>query len=247
MLRLFKKPKPLIQDYSSLGVDIHSHLLPGIDDGVKTIEDSLTLIRQLKELGFRQLITTPHVMADMYPNTPKIINEKLEEVRTAIAQEGIDIQIYAAAEYMMDERFEEKIDQDELLTLPGNRVLIEMSFLSQPPRLEHYLFKMQTKGYRPLLAHPERYLFYRKDFKQYENLKYRGCEFQLNLLSLTGYYGKPVKDIAIRLMKEEQVNFIGTDTHHQQHIDLILKALSNKNVNRILSEYPFRNSELIVK
>ena len=134
-----------------------------------------------------------------------------------------------------------------LLTLPGNWVLIEMSFLSAPQRLEHYLFKMQTNGYRPLLAHPERYLYYRKDFKQYEILKYRGCEFQLNLLSLTGYYGKPIKEIAIRLMKEEHVNYIGTDAHHQQHIDLIVKALSNKNVNRLLSEYPFRNSELMVK
>jgi protein-tyrosine phosphatase len=247
MFKLFKKTTPLLPDYSSLGIDIHSHLLPGIDDGAKTIEDSLTLIKQLKSMGFRQLITTPHIMADLYPNTPVIIKEKLEEVRAAITKEGIDIKIDAAAEYLMDEGFEEKITQGDLLTLPGNRVLVEMSFLSPPPRLEHYLFKLQTQGYRPLLAHPERYLFYRKDFSQYEKLKDRGCAFQVNLLSLTGYYGKPVKDIAMRLMKEKRIDFIGTDTHHEQHTRLIQEALSNKRVNQLLQNYTFRNAELLVK
>lgn len=247
MFNFFRKTRPLLPDYASIGVDIHSHLLPGIDDGAKTIEDSIELIKELKNMGFRQLITTPHIMADLYPNTPAIIKAKLKEVRAAIAQEGLEIKLYAAAEYLMDEGFEEKIDQGDLLTLPGNRVLVEMSFLSPPPRLEHYLFKLQTQGYRPLLAHPERYLFYRKDFTQYENLKDRGCEFQLNLLSLTGYYGKPTKDIALRLIKEKKIDFIGTDTHHQQHTNLAIKSLSNKNTNRILSDYPFRNPALTFK
>lgn len=249
MFNLFRSPTPLLNDYSFWAVDMHSHLLPGIDDGAKTIEDSISLIKQLKEMGFKQLITTPHIMADLYPNTPEIIKEKLEEVRNALKAHNINMPIDAAAEYLMDEAFGDKIAAGNLLTLPGNRVLVEMSFISPPPRLEEYLFQLQTKGYRPVLAHPERYLFYRNDFEKYRNLKARGCEFQLNLLSLTGYYGKPTKNIAIKLLKEKMINFAGTDMHHERHAELIADALKNKTFNALLQKHKeqFQNHKFNLK
>lgn len=225
---------------------MHSHLLPGIDDGAPTVAESVALIRRMKEMGFSALYTTPHVMADLYPNTPEIINNKLTEVRTALKTEGIAMKIGAAAEYLMDEAFADKIKTGKLLTLPGNRVLVEMSFVSPPPSLHQYIFQLQTKGYRVILAHPERYLFYRDDWKSYESLKDRGVEFQLNWLSLIGYYGKPCKDLAIELLKKGWVNYLGTDLHHQRHADNLTSLLQDRSLAKLLSRYQdtFENHHL---
>jgi tyrosine-protein phosphatase YwqE len=176
-------------------------------------------------------------MADMYPNTPEIIRKKLAEVRAAMKEEGINIPIDAAAEYLMDEGFGEKIKAGTLLTLPGNRVLVEMSFVSAPPNLGQYVFQLQTKQYKVLLAHPERYLFLRDDFKRYKELKYRGVEFQLNLLSLVGYYGKPTQDNAIALLKAGMIDYLATDLHHERHADNIERLLTDRKLNRLLGKY----------
>lgn len=240
-----KKPAPAL-DYSVLGLDLHSHLVPGIDDGADSPETALALIRQLQDMGYQQLYTTPHVMSDLYPNNPSSIAEAFEKLTKAMHQSGIDISIHAAAEYYMDDTFNNIITEDhELLTLPGKRVLVEMSFVSAPPGLFHYIFRLQTKGYQPVLAHPERYLFLKKNFSQYERLKEYGCEFQLNLLSLIGHYGQPVQETAFKLLKNNMIDFLGTDLHHQRHAELLQKALADKMVQRYLSQYPFKNTELM--
>ncbi len=227
----------MLDSYQLLGLDLHSHLLPGIDDGAKTVEESLALIRRLQGMGFNRFITTPHVMADLYPNTPEIILEKLEVVRAAAREEGLEVQIDAAAEYLMDEAFGEKMAAVELLTLPGNRVLVEMAFVSAPPNLDQYIFQLQTKGYKVLLAHPERYLFFRDNFKRYESLKDRGVEFQMNLLSLVGYYGKPIQDNALRLLKAGMIDYLATDLHHERHAENLERLLQEKKISRLLAEY----------
>jgi tyrosine-protein phosphatase YwqE len=246
MFNFFKK-QPLLSSYSFLGLDFHSHLLPGIDDGAPDIETSINLIRHLQSMGFEYLYTTPHVMADMYPNTPKIILDKLAIVREALAEAGINITIEAAAEYLMDEAFGEKIKSGELLTLPGNRVLVEMSFVSEPPNLGQYIFQLQTQGYRVVLAHPERYLFLSNQFQQYAELKGKGVAFQLNLLSLSGYYGKPTRDNAIALLKAGFVDYLATDLHHEHHAVFLERLLVDKKVNRLLRNYKdsFKNRELL--
>lgn len=225
---------------------MHSHLLPGIDDGAKDLVDSITLIRGLKAMGFKKLYTTPHVMADLYPNTPEIILGKLEEVRVGLKAAQIDIEIGAAAEYLMDEAFGAKIESGDLLTLPGNRVLVEMSFVSPPPNLDQYIFLLQTKGYKVVIAHPERYLFYRDQFDQYKNFKDRGCELQVNLLSLIGYYGKPVQEVAFKLLKAGLVDYLGTDLHHERHTGNLEQLLQDTSVGKILNSYlkSFKNKGL---
>ena len=236
MLNLFRK-HPQVSSFSDLKLDLHSHLLPGIDDGAKDLGHSLALIRRLQGMGYTRLFTTPHIMADMYPNTPEIIREKLAEVRAAMQEVGLNIPIDAAAEYLMDEGFGEKIKAGTLLTLPGNRVLVEMSFVSAPPNLMQYIFQLQTKGYKVLLAHPERYLFFRDDFKKYQELKDRGVEFQLNLLSLVGYYGKPIQDNAKALLKAGMIDYLGTDLHHERHADNLEHLLADRKLNRLLGKY----------
>lgn len=243
MFDFLRRGKPL-GTYDFLGTDLHSHLLPGIDDGAQDMEQSLSLIQTLLGMGFRKLITTPHVMSDLYPNTPAIIRERLSAVRKAAKEKGIGVELDAAAEYLMDEGFEQLLEEGELLTLPGKRVLVEMSFIAAPPKLDEYLFRLQTKGYRPLLAHPERYLFFRENFGRYKELRDRGCGFQLNLLSLTGYYGKPVRENAVALLKAGLVDFLGTDLHHERHAARLRGALEDREMGRLLEGVKLQNLDL---
>lgn len=226
-----KKEIPLTQFFPKGFVDIHSHLLPGIDDGAKSLEDAVSLIQKMSSYGIKNFITTPHILGDVYPNTPKIIKEKLLEVQTELAHRNItDIKIEAAAEYMMDEQFLEILKKEEpLLTLKNNLVLVEMSYFSPPINLFDILFQLQLKGYKPVLAHPERYNSYHNDFKVYQKLKTAGCLFQLNLLSLTPQYGPHVTKTAEKLLQQNLYDFVGTDTHHGNHLQLLKKVSTKKN------------------
>ncbi|SDS26134.1 Tyrosine-protein phosphatase YwqE [Polaribacter sp. KT25b] len=231
----FKKKEIPLSDFFPNGfVDIHSHLLPGIDDGAKDLEDSIALIQKMASYGIKNFITTPHILGEMYPNTPEIIKGKLQEVREELVKRNItDITIDAAAEYMMDEQFSILLEKDEILTLKDNLVLVEMSYFSPPLNLFDILFQLQLKGYKPVLAHPERYISYHNDFKVYQKLKTAGCLFQLNLLSLTEQYGKGVQKTAEKLLKENLYDFVGTDTHHQMHLELLRKIGTPKNLKQL--------------
>lgn len=243
MFNLFRSMPPL-GSFRFLHTDLHSHLLPGIDDGAEDMEQSLELIRRLMDMGFQHLITTPHVMADLYPNTPGVIRRKLSEVQKAVKAKGWPVRIEAAAEYLMDEGFEPLLENGNLLALPGKRVLVEMSFISEPPKLKQYLFRLQTKGYRPLLAHPERYLFLRENNRRYQDLKDRGCEFQLNLLSLTGYYGRPTRENAYKLLTEGLIDYLASDLHHERHAEALEALLTDKKIAKVLHGRQFLNEQL---
>lgn len=244
MLSFLRKKQTLATDYSGILTDIHAHLIPGIDDGPKEMSESLDLIRALQALGFKYLTATPHVMSDYYPNSRDFILESHQKLIAAVKAAGIDMEIGVGAEYYMDSQFLSVIDNDQLLALPGNQVLMEMSFVSPPPNLYHFIFRLQTRNYRPVLAHPERYLFMKKNFQEYERLKEHGCRFQLNILSLTGYYGQPVADTAWKLLKNNMIDYVGTDAHHLRHTELLREALSDKKIANTLAEYPFSNTEL---
>ena len=224
-----KKELPLNEVFPDGFVDIHSHLLPGIDDGAKDLEHSISLISKMYSYGIKNFITTPHVLGDVYPNSSETINNKLEEVRIELKKQGFDdVNINAAAEYMMDERFVERLKADDILTLKDNYVLVEMSYFNAPYNLYDILFEIQLKGYKPVLAHPERYNFYHGDFQNFYKLKKAGCVFQLNLLSLTEQYGKGVQKTAQKLLSENMYDFVGTDTHHHNHLKLLQKIGSVK-------------------
>ena len=240
---IFKKQKTL-ESFAFLHTDIHSHLIPGIDDGAPDLETSIALIKGLRDLGFKKLITTPHIMADLYPNTPEIIKEGLTKVRAALEAEDINIEIDAAAEYLMDEGFANKIKAGNLLTLGDNYVLVEMSFISPPPNLEQLLFQLQTKGYRPIMAHPERYSYYGSDLSNFERLKERGCLLQLNLLSLSGYYGPDVRRVATKILQAGLFDLMGTDLHHERHQNALQALLQDGRAGALLEGYNWRNKEI---
>ncbi|WGH76967.1 histidinol phosphatase [Tenacibaculum tangerinum] len=224
MLFFKKKEIPLNEFFPEGFVDIHSHLLPGIDDGAKNIEDSVSLISKMYSYGIKNFVTTPHVLGDVYPNSSETIKSKLSEVRKALDNKGFaDISIRAAAEYMMDERFVERLEADDILVLKDKYILVEMSYFNAPYNLYDILFEIQLKGYKPVLAHPERYNFYHHDFQNFYKLKKAGCLFQLNFLSLTEQYGKGVQKVSKKLLSEGMYDFVGTDAHHHNHLKLLQK------------------------
>ncbi|MCF6279636.1 MAG: histidinol phosphatase [Flavobacteriaceae bacterium] len=213
-------------------VDIHSHLLPEIDDGSKNIEESIRLIKNFRSFGIKNITTTPHILGSFWPNTPEIINEKLDLVRKELIHQNItDIQLNAAAEYMLDEKFMRLLYDKNLLTLKDNYILIELSYINPPENIFNIIFDIQANGYKPILAHPERYLFYHYKFEKYKKLKDAGCYFQLNLLSLVGYYGSEVNKTAIQLLKNNLIDFLGSDVHNHSHLQHLNRLGSSKNVS----------------
>lgn len=214
--------------------DLHSHLLPGIDDGVQSIQESLDVIKGFKNLGYKKLITTPHIMYDFYKNDADIIQTKLKEVQLAIKEESIGIEIEAAAEYYLDEYFLELINSDvKLLTFGNNYVLFELSFMSKPMILKEAIFNLQTKGYKPVLAHAERYLYYHKNINELTELYDTGVLLQLNLLSLSGFYSKEVKKMASKLIDSNMISFIGSDCHNANQLSFLAGTLNSPDMNSL--------------
>ena len=220
--------------------DIHSHVLPGIDDGAKTMDDSILLIKTFQKLGIHEIITTPHVMGGVWPNSTEVITSKLLEVKKRLKEEEMtEFSIGAAAEYMIDENFIELLEKKDLLPIKDNKILVEMSYLNPPSNLFDTLFAMQIADYKPVLAHPERYNFYHLDKSKYSDLKSAGALFQLNLLALTKYYGLPVQKTALYLLEKKMYNYVATDAHHLRHLENMNFVLSKK--HRLLLEDLFRD------
>jgi protein-tyrosine phosphatase len=216
----FLKLKPYLKDMiPDRHVDFHSHLLPGIDDGAKTFDDTRELITAMRKLRFEQIITTPHIMKNVWDNTAHSITAKLAETQTGLQHIGLDIPMHAAAEYLMDGNFTELFQTQQLLTVKDNYVLVEMSYINPPIQLYDILFDLQVAGYKPILAHPERYIFYHSKFSEYEKLKHAGCLFQVNLLSVIGYYGVDVAEAAKKLLRKGMIDFAGSDIHHKHHVN----------------------------
>jgi protein-tyrosine phosphatase len=215
----FFKSKPVLKDLiPDNHIDIHSHLLPGIDDGARTFEDTLRLTKALQGFGVSQFITTPHIIQYVWDNTHDQILSKKETTVEELEKNKITIPFSAAAEYLMDDQFVRLFQSGELLTLKDNYVLVEMSYINAPIQLYSILFDLQVAGYIPVLAHPERYLFYHNNFREYEKLKRAGCLFQLNLLSVVGYYGAEITKIAEQLLSKGMYTYVGSDVHHDNHI-----------------------------
>ncbi len=215
----FFKSKPLLRELIPQNhIDIHSHLLPGIDDGAKNFKDSLNLTIALQDMGVTEFITTPHIIQHVWENTHEKIVEKQNETVFALHESGISIPFKAAAEYLMDDQFVKLFQEKSLLTLKDNYVLVEMSYINAPIQLYAILFDLQVAGYIPVLAHPERYLFYHNNIKEYDKLIKAGCLFQLNLLSVVGYYGTGIAQIAEQLLQKGMYTYVGTDVHHAKHI-----------------------------
>lgn len=242
MFGFFKKKeqkREITFDYSSIGVDMHSHVLPGIDDGAQTPEESIALIKKMMALGIRKIIATPHIMADYYRNTPDTINNALKVLKAELKAQSIDIVIEAAAEHYFDETFEARVSNQQLMTIGDNYVLFEFSFINQPPNAIAVIQKMTDLGYKPILAHPERYPY--MDVDQFKGLHDWGVSFQINTISLTGYYGRESKKLAESLIDQQLIDFISSDMHHLRHAEALKNALRMPYLEKVLFDYPLKN------
>lgn len=209
-------------DYSLLKADMHSHLLPAIDDGSRDIETSISLIKGLIDLGYQKLITTPHIMQDMYPNTRDVILSKYETVKKKIGDEGLEIEFEVAAEYFLDDNLKETLaNKEPLLSFGDKLVLVEFSMASEPIDFKELLFEMEMHGYQPVIAHPERYVYHERNKEFFEELKTAGYLFQLNIMSLAGAYGKSVHELAKYFIKHQYYELAGTDLHNAHHLEYL--------------------------
>lgn len=232
------------QAFSFLGTDIHSHLIPGIDDGSKSMEDSIRYIEQLQKLGFRNIITTPHIKWGYYQNTRETISWGLSQLNKALEKKGIDISVRAAAEYFIDDFFLQLLQNEPLLVIRDNEVLVELSFYAEPFRVQDIFFRIQTAGYKPVLAHPERYGYYHDRKEMYRTLKKMGVLLQLNLLALTGHYGKQTQAVSNWLLQEHLYDYCATDLHHENHLAQLQSLAGSKQI-KLLQQYDFQNATVM--
>ncbi len=246
LAKLFGKKEQLLDpaDLGKLRVDVHSHFIDGIDDGAKTIEDSLGMLAGMKGLGYQKVITTPHVMSDYYRNTTEIITTGRDRIAEAAGKAGIDIEIECAAEYYLDADLMPKIKAKDILTFGDGYVLFELPFLSEPPNLAEIVFEMQLAGYKPVLAHPERYAFWHQKFEKYQELADKGVVLQLNINSLTGHYSPEVKQISKRLVDKGLISLLGSDCHHDRHITLMDHARRLPTLHQLMDSGLLINQKL---
>ena len=239
-----KKNNTPLADLSVLRTDIHSHFIPGIDDGAQTIEDSLMMIGAMRDFGYKKVITTPHIMEDGYRNTPEIIKSGLEQVKIAVKEAGIGIEVEAAAEYYFDFDFEKKFQSGNVLTFGEKYLLWEIPFINPPDNINEIVFQMSMKGYRPVLAHVERYAFWQNNFDKYEELAGRGIYLQMNINSITGHYSLQTRKAAQWLIDKDLISFVGSDCHRMDHIELMKNAVKDKHFQKLLGSTKLLNKTL---
>jgi len=219
-----------------LRTDIHSHLIPDVDDGVKTLEQSIEIIRIFQELGYSKLITTPHISDQYYPNTPGELRERLKEVKSELVRQNIPMEIELGAEYMVDGAFLKTLkSKGDLLSWQGY-LLIETPFTLAPLIFDEVIFEIQALGLHPVLAHPERYEYFHGSTEEIKKLREKGVRMQVTASSFVGYYGKTQEKVAKNLLEESLIDFIGSDMHKHDQMSDLKKGLTCRKLRNSDSE-----------
>ncbi|MCB0762057.1 MAG: histidinol phosphatase [Flavobacteriales bacterium] len=231
-------------DFGAVRVDMHSHLIPGIDDGSKNLHESYELVKRLKSLGYRKLITTPHIMSDFYRNDSDTIRRGADQLREYLRNKGVEIEIEAAAEYFCDEHFDRLIEKKDLLSFGNNYVLFELPFMQAPTSLKTTLFNLQMAGYKPILAHPERYGYWHTRFDEYQSFIDKDVLLQVNLNSFSGAYGPQVRKTAEKMVDQGMISLLGTDCHNHNHIDMMELSRRMPYVHRLVTSGVLLNGKL---
>lgn len=221
LLGIFKS-KPSEPAKLCFETDIHCHIVPGVDDGAKTVESAADLVERMQRWGIKRIVASPHVTRDTFENNSANLDPALARLRAELKKRGNNIEVSHAAEYRIDDLLSERMEANDLMTYPGGKyILIENSFLQEPWNLDQIVFDLQVRGLQPIMAHPERYSYYHNDIKRYHRLREAGLKMQINMLSLADGYGPSEAKMARRLIKEGLVDFIGTDLHNTRHADKI--------------------------
>ncbi len=231
-------------DLSLLQADIHSHILPGLDDGAQDLPSSIKMVEKLAGLGFNKLIATPHIMSDLYKNTPQTINKAKKDLKEELKKRKLSTEIDVAAEYLLDEGLTDHINKHGLLTMGDNYILLELSYFSEPPNIYEVIFQLNIKGFKIILAHPERYVYWYDDFSKFEKLKERDVCFQLNILTFSQSHTYPTRKIATKLINHGMVNFLGSDLHNQSQFELLEKATYDPALAKLIESGNLMNHSL---
>lgn len=212
--------------------DIHCHILPGIDDGSPDVSTSVELVERMQNWGIERIIASPHITFGTFENNRETIGAAMDELQQQLSAKGNPLILSHSAENRIDDLFMKNFTEGTLITLPGNRVLVENSFIQEPWNLDQLLFDLQVKGFRPILVHPERYSYYYGKKERYTAIHNGGTAFQINLLSLAGHYGKNEKRFAEYLIETGMVDYIGTDLHRAVHANVIDRYLASKDYDK---------------
>ena len=234
LLDIFRNKKEQVKLFYN--TDIHCHILPGVDHGSRSIEDSLDMLRAEMEMGINRVILTSHVTAVTFENTRESLMDAFLKLQDAVTDAGLDIQLALSAEYRMDEYFDKENAADHLIPMPGNHILLENSFQQELMNLDDLLFDMQVKGYKTILAHPERYPYYSRRRKRYEQLHNAGAKFQVNLLSFTGYFGEEARESALWFVRNGMIDYLGSDMHNVKHAHIIMDYINSKEWRKLSQE-----------
>ena len=213
-------------DLSIFQYDFHSHLVPGVDDGAPDLHASLEMIDALVSLGYKGAVTTPHVMADMYPNTPDTLRLPFATLKQAVAERHPQFTLALGAEYFLDAGLLDTIQRGDPLLTPGGRLLFELAFSAPPDPglLQGFIFEAQVKGLQPVLAHIERYPYWHKELYRFQALHEQGVWLQVNAASLDGAYGPETQRAAETCIDNGWVQLLGTDAHGMRHINALEAA-----------------------
>ncbi|MDE5988839.1 MAG: hypothetical protein K2H17_05535 [Duncaniella sp.] len=213
--------------------DIHCHILPGVDDGSPDAQTSAELVERMRSWGISRIIATPHITEGTFENTPEDLDAALESLKAELEKRNIDMPLSRASENRIDDYFRCQLTAGNITPYPNNYILVENSFIQEPWQLDQFLFDLKLKGYRPILAHPERFFYYFEEHpNRYDELHRAGNLFQINVLSLAGAYTKKEKKTAEKLIEKGYVDFLGTDLHNHRHADTIEAYLSSKDATR---------------
>lgn len=215
--------------------DIHSHVIPGVADGSPDTQTSLELLGRMSDWGLTRIFASPHSTQDTFENTPETIAEPTSKLKKAITESGLNIDLNVHMEYRLDQFFMSQFESGNIISLPGNYLLIENAFGNETWGFEALLYKIRHSGYTPILAHPERYHYYSRNHRhRYAELHDYGLYFQVNLLSLAGHYGKLERETALYMLEHGLVQFVGTDLHRASHVESIENYLRSSNFRKDL-------------
>tara|TARA_R110000868_G_scaffold54469_3_gene170166 strand:- start:324 stop:1064 length:741 start_codon:yes stop_codon:yes gene_type:complete len=236
MFYFFQKKKFVVDSLENF-IDIHNHILPGIDDGAKTVEDSIELIKGFSDIGVKKFIATPHIMHNYYPNDYESIHAAYGKLQNKLLSGNMkEITLEVAAEHMIDANFDHLLEQEKVMPLRNNYLLIEMSYLQPPINFDEAILNIAAHRYFPILAHPERYSFLHLDSPKFQKYKNSGILFQMNLLSLGQFYGKDVQKKAHKLLQNGLIDYVASDVHNEQQLQSIKELQLSNNLMKLL--YP---------
>lgn len=236
MFNIFHRKKENNQLFYN--TDVHCHILPGVDHGSQDVEQSIEMLRAERDMGITRVILTSHVTAETFENTPDTLRPAFEILKQAVAEtEDIShMKLYLSAEYRMDEFWDKQYSLGNQIAMPGNYILMENSFHQELLGLDELLFDLKVKGYKPILAHPERYIYYAQRKQRLEQLHNTGTKFQVNLLSLAGYFGQHCRETALWLVKHGMVDMLGSDMHGMEHVKVIQDYINSKEWRKLVPQ-----------